>query len=338
MSNPPPEFPPPTLPSADAAVPGTPTDAPLAAAPGASAPWSAGRRTALVIGIVAATLGILTGAIAGAVSVGSLVAEQVGGITEADAEPESTPEQDLSDEELRDPVTPDDLADGAPGALVPLEPTECPEDCFTADVLEDLVPDESLYLDSGLSVVVDVLGDYSPQPVSKDIVLSERLWKDEGGDPAACFFTYLTTPIAVELDSDVRDLDDRTWYLTTRETPDQYGVITTSARIFPDTAAASAHLADLSRLVAGCAEYEVGRAETYWTAELSPAPALDLPPTVAATGWVEDSPFGRFYVFDLQRGNIVVRTGLYTDGLITQEQSNEFNEKLALALAEVDPK
>ena len=340
MSIPPPEFPPPTLPptlppaGADVDAPVAPAAAPFA--PAEPAPWSAGRRATLVIGIVAATLGILTGAVAGAVGLASVVADQVGGSSPVEVEPAPSAEPD--DIDLRDPVTPDDLADGAPGPLVPLEPTECPDECFTADVLEELVPDYRLYLDADLSVVVDVLGDYSPQPVSKDVVLSERLWKDEGGEPDACFFTYLSTPIAVELDAEVRSIDDRTWYLTTRETSDQYGVITTSARIFADTAAASAHLSEVSRLVAGCAEYEVGRAETYWTAELTPAPALDLPPTVAAAGWVEDSPFGRFYVIDLQRGNLVVRTGLYTDGLITQEQSNTFNEKLALVLAELDPK
>lgn len=340
MSIPPPEFPPPSPPA-----PNDERDA-LAAPVGASlgaaspsalrAPWSAGRRTALVVGIVAATLGILTGAVAGAVGVGSLVAQQFGGIADGADVPTATPQP--TDPELRDPVTPDDLAEGAPGPLVPVQPTDCPDDCFTADILEELVPDDRLYLDADLTVVVDVLGDYDPQPVSKDIVLSERTWKDEGGEPDACFFTYLGTPIAVEIDSDVRSIDDRTWYLTTRETSDKYGVITTSARIFTDTAAASAHLSDVSRLVAGCAEYEVGTADTYWTAELSPAPALDLPPTVAAAGWVEDSPFGRFYVIDLQRGNLVVRTTLYTDGLITQEQNDTFSEKLALVLGEVDPK
>jgi hypothetical protein len=341
VSIPPPEFPPPTLPPMQPPTqPPAGADAPAVspAAPATPAPWSAGRRAALVIGIVAAVLGILTGAIVGAVSLASVVAQQVGGITDAGVEPAPAPVPEPSEDDLRDPVTPDDLAEGAPGPLVPLEPTECPDDCFTADVLEELVPDYRLYLDADLSVVVDVLGDYTPQPVSKDVVLSERLWKDEGGEPDACFFTYLSTPIAVELDSEVRSIDDRTWYLTSRETADKYGVITTSARIFPDTAAASAHLSEVSRLVAGCPEYEVGRAETYWTAELTPAPALDLPPTVAAAGWVEDSPFGRFYVIDLQRGNLVVRTGLYTDGLITQEQSNDFSEKLALVLAEVDPK
>lgn len=342
MSIPPPEFPPPTLPPAADAPPPPPSASgatqAFPAAPAAPAAWSAGRRAALVIGIVAATLGILTGAIAGAVGAASLVAEQVAGISTDGGELAPTPTPDPSDVDVRDPVTPDDLAAGAPGPLVPVEPTDCPDECFTADVLEELVPDASLYVDADLSVVVDVLGDYTPQPVSKDVLLSERLWKDEGGEPDACFFTYLSTPIAVELDAEVRSIDDRTWYLTSRETADRYGVITTSARIFPDTAAASAHLSDVSRLVAGCAEYEVGRAETYWTAEITPAPALDLPPTVAATGWVEDSPFGRFYVIDLQRGNLVVRTGLYTDGLITQEQSNTFSEELALVLAAVDPK
>lgn len=334
MSIPPPEFPPPTLPPVGAHAPVAPAAPPVG--PATPAPWSAGRRAALVIGIVAAVFGILTGAIVGAVSLASVVAQQVGGITDGVAEPAPTTDPDTPDDELRDPVTPEPLADGSPGPLLPEVATECPGDCFTTDILEELVPVESVYDGTDLTVVVDVLGDYDPQPVSKDIVLSERLWKDEGGEPAACFFTYFGTPIAAELDGDVRS-DDRTWYLTTRESPDKYGIMTTSARLFPDTAAASAHLADLSRLVAACEEYEVGSSTTYWTAEVSLAPAIDLPPTVAAAGWVEDSPFGRYYVVDIQRGNLVVRNALYTDGLITQSQSDELIQRLATMLAQVDP-
>lgn len=341
MSIPPLEFPPPTLPPAlPPTQPPVGVDAPAVSpvATATPAPWSAGRRAALVIGIVAAVLGILTGAIAGAVGLASVVAQQVGGISDAGVEPAPSADPDASDEELRDPVTPEPLAEGGPGPLLPVVATECPGNCFTTDVLEDLVPRESVYDGTDLTVVVDVLGDYDPQPVSKDIVLSERLWKDEGGEPAACFFAYFGTPIAAELDADVRSIEDRTWYLTTRESPDQYGVMTTSARLFPDTASASAHLADLSRLVATCEEYEVGSSTTYWTAEVSPAPAIDLPPTVAAAGWVEDSPFGRYYVVDIQRGNLVVRNALYTDGLITQGESVELIQRLATMLAEVDPK
>ena len=88
----------------------------------------------------------------------------------------------------------------------------------------------------------------------------------------------------------------------------------------------------------GCEGYEIGDAQTYWTADVSLAPALDLPETVAAAGWVEESPFGRYYVWDLQRANIVVRTTVFTDGLITQEQADTFNETLATTLGLLKPR
>lgn len=320
-------IPPPDLP---------PESTPVAPAPGvAPTRWSAGRRTALIIGITAAGLGLIVGAVAGAVGVAQLVTDRVGLIAEGVA-PSPTPSP--SSTELRDPVTPDDLLEGEPGPLVPAVVTECPDTCFTEDILYRLVPEWELYQDADLTVEVDVLGDYRPQPAAKEVLQSERSWKDEGGEPAACFFTYLPTPIAVELDASMKGVDDRTWYLSSHETPDGYGYISTSARIFPDTAAASAHLAKLTALVNGCESYEIGDAQTYWTADVSLAPALDLPETVAAAGWVEDSPFGRYYVWDLQRANIVVRTTVFTDGLITQEQADTFNETLATTLGLLKPR
>lgn len=53
-------------------------------------------------------------------------------------------------------------------------------------------------------------------------------------------------------------------------------------------------------------------------------------------GWVESSPYSRFYAIDLQRGNLVVRNTMSTwAGVVSEEQFRTYAEQLARQLAAV---
>jgi hypothetical protein len=60
--------------------------------------------------------------------------------------------------------------------------------------------------------------------------------------------------------------------------------------------------------------------------------AIDVPSEVAAVGWVREGspgPRWRSYVWELQRGNLVVQVRVLTDGRIVEEQVVTYAEFIA---------
>ncbi|MBU1459100.1 MAG: hypothetical protein KKC89_06010, partial [Gammaproteobacteria bacterium] len=75
-----------------------------------------------------------------------------------------------------------------------------------------------------------------------------------------------------------------------------------------------------------------------WSTAVAPAPALDVPDSVAALGWSQSNQWGRTYEVDIQRGNLVVRLVLNSDGAgPTEQQFRQIAEDYATLLAELEP-
>ena len=100
-------------------------------------------------------------------------------------------------------------------------------------------------------------------------------------------------------------------------------------------------MVELAELIDGCTFVATGELPNDNHAFISPAPAIAVPDSVAAAGWVRDSefggPFSRNYVFDLQLGNIVVRTRLVTHKEVTEVEFRAFVERFAEQLAAALP-
>jgi hypothetical protein len=96
------------------------------------------------------------------------------------------------------------------------------------------------------------------------------------------------------------------------------------ARVFPDTATATGYMAALDAGLGACTAYADMNGST--TEIVTRQAAIDVPESVAALGWVREplSTNDRFYVMDLQRANIVIRTVGYNDGTYTDELWREF--------------
>jgi hypothetical protein len=314
--------------------------APVPPLPGGAGGSGNGKTVAIVIAIIGACILVLIGL---GVAI-FLVAQSA----IRSAAPETSTTQEEEEADPRDPgdeasTAPSDapeilpLVAGDPGPAVAANPLVCPGECFPLDVFGDVGLDASTYDALAGLAQTEEWGDYADTTPSKEYTYAARYWTDNEGTPPECFSIYIQVPLATPFDVRPDAPDDTVGYLGYYESPDAYSGLQESARLFTDSASAEAHMSTFKDLVASCTEYEIGSGSEYWTADVSPVPALDLPDSVAAVGWVEDSPFGsRYYAIDLQRGNLVVRAALYTDGGITEEEYREYVEELAQQLAELE--
>lgn len=313
-----------------------PTPVPTPVPPPAPAPTPEpaprpGRTVAIVISIVAAVLIVLGGLSVALYFLATSVISQL-----AEAQPSSEPQDDEPTEVLP-PVELLPLVEGAPSAPVAAEPLVCVEECFTLADLDGTVPPTDWLEALGVPIVDSTLGDYSRSTPGREFTSASRTWVENEGAPDECFFTYIPAPIATTIDNRPASGNDSISYVNYSLSDDEYSSLDLTARLFGDSASAETHMSTLSQLVTGCTDYEIGTGASYWTADVTPVPALTLPPSVAATGWVEDSPFGRYYIVDLQRGNLVVRATLATDGMVLEEDFRTFAEELAGQLADMQP-
>lgn len=225
------------------------------------------------------------------------------------------------------------LVGGDPGPATAVDPTVCPDECFPYDTFGDIGLAPDVYVELGATEHVEEWGDYADTTPGKEYTYSARYWTEGEGEPAECFVTYSQVPLAARIDERPVAPDDTVAYLGYHTSADEYSSLQETARLFTDSASAEAHMTALKDMLAGCPGYEIGTGSDYWTADVTPMPAIAVPDDVAAVGWVEESPFGRYYSADLQRGNIVVRASLYTDGAITEESYREYVEALAEQLS-----
>jgi hypothetical protein len=232
------------------------------------------------------------------------------------------------------PSTPDDLLEGDPGAPVAAEPLDCVLCLSVVDARALGLPDES-YDAVGLTV-----GDNAPFEIlaGADQIDQTKWWKADGGTPDACYFTYAKAPLFFEPGAidDTAAANDPVVYSEWYSDETEYYWGTEAVRVFDDSTAASAYLAGLETAIAGCPNYAFP--ESGWSSVVTPAPAFDLPASVAGYGWVESGGLSRFYAADLQRGNLVARVTIWSDGGgPTEAEFRGLVEEYAALLAAIEP-
>ncbi len=226
---------------------------------------------------------------------------------------------------------------GPPGATVPSQPESCPEICFSDADIGSTIPTRTEFTAFGTPEEVASWARSQYSSVRSEYSFTARTWVDLGGGPDECFPVYIAIPVAAAFDEPPDGGTDRIDFIANWTDATGYTYISLATRVFSDASAASSHLADVNRLVGACSHYTIGSGVDTWSADVSLAPALELPPTTAAAGWVEQGSLGRYYVFDVQRSNLVVRMTVSAVGTVSERQVREFAQRLAERLAAIEP-
>jgi hypothetical protein len=235
-----------------------------------------------------------------------------------------------------DLVAEDPLVTGEDATPVALEPMEC-GGCFTDNDFGATIIESGELAAVGLTSTLEPWTDYTSH-FDSEATFFTKSWRDAGGDPDECFVTYPGAPISgVESDPIVDD-GSIIAYTGTYGDDEQWSTLGQSVRLFADDQDAVDYMAGLSSSIAECTHYQSGERDTFWEADVTPAPALTLPPSVAGIGWVETTDYySRYYSFDLQRGNMVIRTGLGTAEEISELEFRALVEHVAVQLAQITP-
>jgi hypothetical protein len=228
------------------------------------------------------------------------------------------------------------LVSGNPSSPYAIAPVECLDACFDLDVTADTILPPEATKELGIGEVTEPQGTFDLSSGSLDFDDAHGQWRIDSASPYECFFVYFTTPVATDFDERPA-YGDTIDYTETSASEDGDTTLYQSARIFPTSREAVDHMVGLDRLIHGCSHVDYGKEAERGSSEISIAPALDLPDTVAATGWREDYGFARSYTFDLQYDNIVVRNVVTTYGEVSETDFRAAVESLALQLSELDP-
>lgn len=289
----------------------------LAYPPDAVAPHKKERKGLIIAVVVAVAVLLLGGIIAGILALATVIAGAI----------EDTPSSVVVDVPL---------ATGGAGSPVAEDPLECPDSCFTSGVVGDTISSKDEFAAMGVTTNVQAWGAYADTTARAEYGVIEDIWNEQGASPEECFVTFFDGPVAVALGDKPEGFSDRIFYTGVESDEEAYSQLAHSVRLFEDSELAVAHMADLSTLVSRCSYYESGRGNERYSADVTAFPELELPPSVAAVGWVESSPSYRYYGLDLQRGNVVVRNTLGTfDGQVSEKQFRTYLEHLAQQLAEL---
>lgn len=314
----PPPAGPPSGPPAPPAVPPPPRYAP----PPAPRPLSRGAVAGITVSIVAGAL-VLVGLLVGAVTV--LV---IAGV-------------EANDRDIRQEQP---LLSGDPGIPVAVEPLECTGPCFDESSLPALTAPAERFARLGL-VDETTPPEFAEHGTAGELAVRDaQTWREAGGSPDECFFATTSAPYAAVLPDlaapDATGADDPLVFLATHEDRARIDLADHSVRIFPDTAAATAYLTALADAISGCDQFGIQPEGERREGTVTPLPALSVPDEVAAVGWVREGqpgPRWRAYVVDIQRGNVVLRIRIFTDGLITEQQFRNTVELYAKQVATVEP-
>jgi hypothetical protein len=276
--------------------------------------------TAVIIVAIASGALLLVGiVVAGAIAATNLVTEAIGG---------NVP---VFDEALGE----DPLVTGDKASPVAVEPMEC-GGCFGADDLGFTIIETDELQAVGLTTMVEPWTDYTAH-FDSEATFFKKSWRDATGDPDECFVTYPAAPIDI-LDDEIVDDGSIIAYTGTYSDDDEWSTLGQSVRLFPSDQDAMDYMAGVAGSIDACTHYRSGERDTYWEADVTPAPALNIPSSVAAIGWVETTElYSRYYSFDLQRGNMVIRTGLGTAEEISELEFRALMEHVALQLANITP-
>jgi hypothetical protein len=222
---------------------------------------------------------------------------------------------------------------GAAGGGAAVDPMLCPEDCYSIlDIEAILAPDAALtQLGVRVKPSQNSSGFQSTQVAEYNATLAG--WRSASGAPDECFFTYFASPVTGTVDVPPQISKGDIQSGGTFNGIGNGAQLQQSVRVFATSQDATDHLETLNRDIAGCRSYSTSN----WKADVTAAAGLELPESTSAVGWVEDSPRGRYYAFDVQRGNLVIRAALSTDGGVTESDFRAFVVAVATHLASVEP-
>jgi hypothetical protein len=316
----PPSAPPPVLPPVSG-TPSAPYGPPPLISPQTPAPKrSKGVKAAIIVAIVSGAELLVGGVVAGAIAATTFLTETLR---------DNVPVFD-------DYAGEDPLVSGDEASPVAVEPMEC-GGCFTEIYLESTLIDRKELVAVGLT---ETLEPWSPNTAHYDSEATwfKNSWHDAKGDPDECFVTYAAAPLSFLEPGVVHDDNSLISYTGSYSDSDEWSLLSQSVRLFEADQEAVDYMAVLSDSIDSCTHYQSGERDTYWQADVTPAPALNLPPSVAGIGWVElTDGYDRFYCVDLQRGNLVLRTGLYTYDEISEAEFRALIEHVAVQLAALAP-
>jgi hypothetical protein len=230
---------------------------------------------------------------------------------------------------------PNPLESGSPQSPVATVPLECESQCFTEDVVAETIVPQSRLDELGLTTITEEWGDYEPTDAAWEYPYLTSEWQRRGSETDDCFFTLPQFPLAAELGTPPAG-GDFVDFTGMSSSEDEFSYFTQSVRIFPTSAEAVDHMSRLDDYVTTCDYYTYDPEVEDWKATVSPAPALAVPDSVAAVGWREANAIGRYYVFDLQYANLVVRTAIATPDVISEAQYRAVVEELAGHLAQLE--
>lgn len=225
------------------------------------------------------------------------------------------------------------LLDGEPGSPVAVSPTDCETACFDHAVIGDLILTDSVFDTMTLTDHVPWYPSGST-PAYEEWEFSKTGWEESELGPKECFVTWPYAPLDEPLNAeDVRG--DPVDYIGTHSDTEYYNAIDQVTRLFPDDETAAAYMSSLNDAIGECPRFidSIGLSTDF----VSRSPALEVPDSVAAVGWVQKTQFGdRYYVIDVQRGNLVVRTTGYSTGGYTELEFRDLVEQEAELLADLE--
>lgn len=215
-----------------------------------------------------------------------------------------------------------------PAAKTPLA---CPEACFTIDAATLMAVSADDVSQLSIKDELYAVGEIGQSTVSEVAPRVGEQWLSVDGDEE-CSFVPVNAPY-IPVGPDSSSEDPISW-VQTWETGDEMTDI--SARVFATTDAASAFMSDIHQRVAACPWQDLnvpaaGGLDTSLL-QITAQAAIDVPGEVAAVGWVREGdpgPRWRAYVWELQRGNLVVQMRVLTDGRIVEEQVATYAEFIA---------
>lgn len=234
--------------------------------------------------------------------------------------------------------TPDQaLTTGSPASPIAVEPLVCPPACFTAESVPSTIVPKRAFEDLGLLDEVEPHGTHPETTVGWLYSRDADDWTEFGARPDACFFAPSSAPYASSLNSETAGNKDPIVFTGTHV--DRFDNVADQAvRLFSDSAAAEAYMADLANSIAQCTQVQFGSGRNLYTADVALAASVNPPKSIAAVGWIRTGDPGvrwRAYVFDVQRANMVIRIRVLSDGSIREQDFRRVVQFAAAQLASI---
>jgi hypothetical protein len=264
---------------------------------------------------------------------GIVIASLIGGIGTAIQNSTRTPAPPYS----APVVTPDppdngpsELAQGDPGSPLAVLPLNCAAACFGETEVAAAMLSAHDFGAAEVPFTHPVAGGTTALDAQP---LEWETWDDSGISPGQCFVTWSTLPI-VEGDG-IPVASDYVAPMT-EQAGDGDTLLTQSVRLFADTDSAESYMAALYAGLAACPDWKTVGNGVERPVYL--APSLRTPDSVASFGFVvEPQKEDRRFVFDLQRGNMVIRSVLVTDDRYGDQLFRTLMREQADAMAALVP-